>query len=38
MTLTVAHPAIVLPLLRYRRESGWLGGLVAGSMAPDILQ
>lgn len=38
MPITFAHPATILPIARLRRESGWLGGLVAGSVAPDILQ
>lgn len=38
MSVTFAHPAAILPIARLRRESGWLGGLLAGSVAPDLVQ
>ena len=38
MPFTFSHPALVVPLLRYRRRWPWLSatGLVAGSVAPDF--
>ena len=38
MPFTFAHPALVIPLRRYRQRWPWLSttGLVAGSIAPDF--
>ena len=38
MPFTFSHPALVIPLLRYRQRWPWLSatGLVAGSIAPDF--
>lgn len=36
MPLTYAHPALILPFAGIVPARGWLCGLVAGSLAPDI--
>lgn len=36
MPLTIAHPAIILPALRYNANAAFATGLITGSLTPDF--